>query len=272
MVSNLHHIVSYFQFSVLLFSLPQPIMSAAARAVGMSRAATGRVRLLIDTDAGTDDAQAIVTALRVPNASIEAITTVHGNCAEAQVRQNVAKLLRAMDSSVPVHRGAAYPLMSKGKPGPNALSWHGADGFGESALPDVSVAGRGGEQGGEGAGKAENTAAVVIARLAQQNPGEITLLALGPLTNIALALALEPRLPKLLKRVVFMGGDRNGVGNITPYATLRPLCLTSWNETMYIVPQLGTPPSGARSLWWHTHPGHTVTIADVWTKRRSHPL
>eukprot|EP00035_Acanthoeca_spectabilis_P013050 m.237034 g.237034 ORF g.237034 m.237034 type:complete len:228 (-) comp15789_c0_seq9:148-831(-) len=206
-------------------------MSAAARAVGMSRAATDRVRLLIDTDAGTDDAQAIVTALRVPNASIEAITTVHGNCAEAQVRQNVAKLLRAMDSSVPVHRGAAYPLMSKGKPGPNALSWHGADGFGESALPDVAVAGGGGEQGGEDAGKAENTAAVVIARLAQQNPGEITLLALGPLTNIALALALEPRLPKLLKRVVFMGGDRNGVGNITPYATLHPLCLTSWNVT-----------------------------------------
>jgi purine nucleosidase len=177
-------------------------------AVVQERLTTERVRLLIDTDAGTDDAQAMLAALRTQTATIEAITTVHGNCAEAQVCSNVLKMLRAAGRSVPVYRGAAFPLMSPGKAGPNALSWHGRDGFGEATLPDVDIS-----QIPTGVDK---SAAVVIARMAQLHPGELTLVALGPLTNIALALQLEPALPRLLKRVVFMGGDRHGNGNITP--------------------------------------------------------
>eukprot|EP00038_Savillea_parva_P011855 m.200583 g.200583 ORF g.200583 m.200583 type:complete len:375 (-) comp21106_c0_seq1:192-1316(-) len=186
-------------------------------------------RLLIDTDAGTDDAQAILTALASPHCSVEAITTVFGNCNVMQVGRNVAKLLHATACMhVPVFRGAGTPLLSEGQPGPDARYWHGEDGMGECGLPDVELndgTHRAMSNAQHDCGEADHdseredmTAAMAIVRLAKRMPGELTLVALGPLTNVALALQLEPNLPSMLKRVVFMGGDRTGGGNVTPHA------------------------------------------------------
>jgi purine nucleosidase len=159
-----------------------------------------RVRLIIDTDAGVDDAQAILTALLAPGVVVEAITTCAGNCAVDQVCINVAKILAAAgESAVPVYRGATHPLMGKARPFPDATYWHGADGLGDADIPhEERVVSR----------LPEHAAALAIATMARRWPGELTLVAIGPLTNVAIALQLEPSLPSLLRRLVFMGGDR----------------------------------------------------------------
>jgi purine nucleosidase len=161
------------------------------------------VRIILDTDPGVDDALAIMYLAAQEDAEIVAVGSVHGNVPAPLAAQNALRVLELVNISAPVAIGAARPLA---QPLQTAEFVHGADGLG----------GRAGAPP-RGTPVAESAAEQLV-RMARAEPGELTLLALGPLTNIALAVLLEPDLPKLLRSVVVMGGAVNVPGNITPYA------------------------------------------------------
>lgn len=159
-------------------------------------------RLIIDTDAGIDDAEAILMALGHPNAHIEAITTVTGNIDVEQVTRNVCTILHITQrTDIPVYKGAQHPLVENWE---DAGYYHLADGLGDwDERPAI-----------EPFAQAEHAANALV-RLVNQHPHELTLVALGPLTNVALALQLDPTIAQKLKKFVFMGGAVNAVGNIS---------------------------------------------------------
>ncbi len=159
--------------------------------------------LLIDTDAGVDDALALMLALAHPRARVVAVSAVGGNVPLERVVPNVFEVLHAMGAEdVPVFPGAAGPLLPGERE--HATGFHGADGLGNYAPRRARVQPQ------------SEPAAQALVRLARERPGELTLVALGPLTNVALALALEPELPRLLGGLVVMGGAHTGRGN-TPH-------------------------------------------------------
>jgi purine nucleosidase len=161
-------------------------------------------KLIIDTDVGVDDAIALLMALADPNWEIIGITAVSGNVPLERVVRNIGIVLDAAGAQpIPFFRGAARPLLAEPV---HADSVHGQDGLGDAGFRASSrtVAD-------------QEHAALAIVRLARENPGA-TLLALGPLTNVALALSLEPELPRLLKQTVVMGGAAYAQGNITAVA------------------------------------------------------
>jgi purine nucleosidase len=163
------------------------------------------MRLIIDTDTGVDDAEALIMALTHPNATVEAITTVTGNVHLDNVNPNVALVLQLVGCSVPIYSGAIQPLVEKWND--DGRRFHGDDGLGDwSERPPCEL-------------KLETEhAAVALVRLATEFPGELTLIALGPLTNIALAIRLDPTFPQKIKQFVFMGGTIAAHGN-TPTVT-----------------------------------------------------
>lgn len=156
------------------------------------------MRLIIDTDAGTDDAQAIMLALAHPGVQVEAITTVCGNVDVDKVIANVFTTLDVMNANVPVYRGASEPLVSDWSP----EAWHGGDGLGNyQPRPPTKR-------------QIESEHAVnALIRLANAHPGELTLVALAPMTNLALAIRLDPTFPSKIKDFVFMGGAHSAIGN-----------------------------------------------------------
>ncbi|MEZ4666425.1 MAG: nucleoside hydrolase [Anaerolineae bacterium] len=162
------------------------------------------MRMIIDTDAGIDDAIALMMALASPDVTVEAITTLTGNVHLSNVIPNVFTIMQVMGNTVPVYAGAQHPLVADWY---SASYVHGNDGLGDwPERPSVEA-------------KPENEhAALALIRLANQNPGELTLVALGPLTNIALAAHLDPSFPKKIGRFVFMGGTIAAQGN-TPNVT-----------------------------------------------------
>lgn len=156
-------------------------------------------RIIIDCDPGIDDAQAIMMAYMHPDVKIEAIMSVSGNVGVEQTTANILKILDVLDADpVPVFRGAKSGLVEQGE---NASFVHGEDGLGDVDLP---VSDRKVEQ---------DPAALGLIRLAKENPGELELIAIGPLTNLALALRLDPDLPSRFKRLVIMGGAHFAQGN-----------------------------------------------------------
>ena len=156
-------------------------------------------RLLIDTDCGVDDAQAILMAFAHPQTQVEAISAVAGNVEVDKVTANVGVILDLLDADAPLYRGADRPLVQPPEP---AHFIHGADGLGNANFDPPRTQPVAGEH-----------AAQAIARLARQAPGEITLVTLGPLTNVALAVRLDPQLAQNIKRVVCMGGAVQAQGN-----------------------------------------------------------
>jgi len=163
-----------------------------------------RERVLIDTDPGVDDAMAVLLALRSPALEVVALTTVFGNATTEQTTLNALRLVELAGASVPVARGAARPLVRERLDPPTFV--HGADGLGDIGAPPPRGA------------PVEQSGAELIVEMARRYPGELTLVPVGPLTNIALALRLEPDLPRLVKRVVLMGGAARVSGNISPVA------------------------------------------------------
>lgn len=162
------------------------------------------MRIILDTDPGIDDALAILYVAAQPEAEIVAAGSVHGNVPAPVGARNALRILeKAGLTEVPVAVGANRPLAQALH---TAEFVHGDDGLGGHAGPPPSA-----EPIGRSA--AEN-----LVSLARTHPGELTLLALGPLTNLAVALMLEPELPALLRRVVLMGGALAVPGNITPHA------------------------------------------------------
>lgn len=163
-----------------------------------------RVPLILDVDTGIDDALAIALAVSSPRAEVLAITTVAGNVAVEQATANTLAVLDFLgETSIPVHRGASQPLVRDLH---DARHFHGSDGLGESNL----VCGE------RPLGRDRGPAAII--RLAHDWPGQLTLVCLGPLTNLAIALNVEPELPRLVRRVVAMAGAFNVGGNVTAHA------------------------------------------------------
>lgn len=162
-------------------------------------------KVIIDTDAGVDDAMAILLALNSPELEIAAFTTVHGNSELRFCTDNVLRILElANHGAIPVAVGAAAPLIRKATYGKFV---HGDDGFGNTDLPSPSIK------------ASEEHAVDLIIREVNEHPGEFTLVALGPLTNIALAIAKERSIVDKIKRVVFMGGTFMTPGNATPVSS-----------------------------------------------------
>ncbi|MET0548609.1 MAG: nucleoside hydrolase [Xanthomonas sp.] len=163
-----------------------------------------KIPLLIDTDPGVDDALALLMAFADPRHDVVGLTIAAGNVGLRHTVRNALKLCEvAGREDVPVFAGCADPLLH---PSVDAGHVHGQDGFGDVDLPPAA---RGAE--------AEH-AALAILRLSHQYAGRLLLVALGPLTNIALALKLDPTLPQRVGRFLVMGGAITCHGNITPAA------------------------------------------------------
>jgi len=163
-----------------------------------------KIPLLIDTDPGVDDALALLMAFADERHEVIGLTVAAGNVGLEYTVRNALKLCEvAGRGDVPVFAGTPDPLVY---PAEDAAHVHGRDGFGDVDLPHA-------------ARQAETEhAALAILRLSHEYAGELLLVALGPLTNIALALKLDPTLPQRVKRFLVMGGAINGHGNITPVA------------------------------------------------------
>ena len=176
-------------------------------AVNVSSVCDGKRRFVVDCDAGVDDAQAILMILaHNDDVDLVAITTVYGNTTVKNVGRNVRRLLRIADrTDIPVYAGAHAPLV--GLPHKNYF-FFGSDGFGD--VPDVNN-----DEEVSSAETAETDRAIpALLRLVDAHPGEITLLCLGPLTNVALALKLDPTFGRKLRKCVIMGGNYKGRGNV----------------------------------------------------------
>lgn len=161
-------------------------------------------RLLLDVDTGIDDAVALLYLLGAPDVRIEGITCTAGNVSAQQVAANTLALLElAGVAGVEVATGREIPLET---PLVTTEETHGDQGLGYAVLPSArqSVSNRSGID--------------LWIDVARANPGEITGLVTGPLTNLALAIRQEPKLPHLLKGLVIMGGSFNYQGNTTPVA------------------------------------------------------
>jgi purine nucleosidase len=170
----------------------------------MSKSRSKR-KIVIDTDPGVDDALAIFFALASPELEIVGLTTVFGNAAVEITTRNALRLLEiAGHDRIPVARGAAAPIAGT-YPGP-VPHVHGADGMGDCGdrPPSIQVIAK--------------PAAEFLCATVAATPGEITILAIGPLTNLALALRLWPDIASRVERVVLMGGNALGPGNATPAA------------------------------------------------------
>jgi inosine-uridine nucleoside N-ribohydrolase len=165
---------------------------------------TGPLPIILDVDTGTDDALALAYAVASPDIELVAVTTVAGNVNVEQATSNTLAVLDWLGApQVPVHRGASRPLV---RPHQDASHFHGQDGLGNAHLPRLE----------RPIGHDRGPAAII--RMARERPGELTLVAVGPLTNLAIALNVEPRLPDLLPSVVMMGGAFHVPGNVTPAA------------------------------------------------------
>jgi len=163
-----------------------------------------KIPLLIDTDPGVDDALALLMAFSSPQHQVIGLSVAAGNVGLKHTVRNALKVCEiAGCTDIPVFAGAPEPLVY---PCVDAAHVHGQDGFGDVNLPDPKHLAQ------------SEHAALAILRLSKHYAGELLLVALGPLTNIALALKLDPTLPQRIKRLVVMGGAIHCHGNITPVA------------------------------------------------------
>jgi purine nucleosidase len=160
-------------------------------------------RVLIDTDCGSDDAVALLIAFRSPLAQVEAITTVAGNVGVDQATRNTLYTMEFCDADVPVYKGLAKPLLRAHQ---DARGFHGEDGMGNMHFPPPRAQPR------------EEHAVDALIRLIRANPHQLTLVTLGPLSNIATLLLRDPGIATLVKETVIMGGAANVIGNTTPSA------------------------------------------------------
>jgi purine nucleosidase len=160
--------------------------------------------LILDVDTGVDDAMAILYSAASPEVELVAATSVMGNVTVDDATRNTLAVLELVGlGAVEVARGAARPLTRDHEPFPVV---HGERGLGRADLPPPS------------GDPSERSAAQLLVEVARERPGEVLLVATGPLTNVALALAEEPRLPELLGGFAIMGGAFTRGGNATPAA------------------------------------------------------
>ena len=190
--------------STLAFSaLAKPRASVDSADVGNNDAGRGPRRVIIDTDPGVDDAFALLLAMRSPELKIEAITPVAGNVPLALTVPNALRMVEiAGRDDIPVAAGAKAPLLRRLV---TATYAHGENGLGGTVFPEPKRT------------PVADTAPVMIRQVIKKYPHEVTLITLGPLTNVATALNSDPDIAAMIPAVVMMGGSLSG-GNITPAA------------------------------------------------------
>lgn len=160
-------------------------------------------RIIIDTDPGVDDAFALLFALRSPELKVEAVTVVAGNVPAEVGLPNALRMVEiAGRSDVPVTLGARQPLLRKLV---TAYYAHGDNGLGGVAFPEAKLK------------PVAEFGPDLIRRIVRKYPKEVSIIPIGPLTNVALALKADPELAGLIKEIVLMGGSLSG-GNTTPAA------------------------------------------------------
>ncbi len=162
-------------------------------------------KVIYDTDPGVDDAMALYYALAHPAIDVVGITTTFGNVYVEQAAENALYLTALSGHDVPVTQGVAKPWVKHAEAPPDSI--HGADGLGNllSRQDHTKTLD-------------PRASAQFIVDMARAHPGEITLVAVGPLGNLATALKLEPALPKLVREVILMGGTVLEPGNVSPVA------------------------------------------------------
>jgi purine nucleosidase len=193
-----------------------------------------KTRLIIDTDTAGDDAFSLLLALRHPDAQLDAVTICNGNVAFDQQVENALYTIEVAGrgGEVPVYRGCPRPIMGRWR----AAAFHGTDGMSEAHFPAAAQR------------PAPGHAIDAIIDLIMGNPGEISIVAQAPLTNIALAFLKEPRIAQALKHLWIMGGTDNAVGNASPAAEFNffvdpeaakivfgagfPITLSTWTLTL----------------------------------------
>ena len=167
------------------------------------RNTAGTLRLVLDTDPGVDDAIAILLALAAPQAEVMGLTTLGGNVPRARATRNALALLEAAGrADIPVAKGASRPVTGKYNP---SVAFHGPGGL-SARLAEPSAT------------PVEAGAVEFLGDVIASNPGEVTLVALGPLTNIFHLERRHPGLLPLTARLVVMGGAVETRGNVTPRA------------------------------------------------------
>ncbi|WP_243722640.1 nucleoside hydrolase [Actinomadura sp. 7K507] len=217
--------------------------------------------ILLDCDTGIDDAMTLLylaSLVRAGDIELTGVGTVHGNIDPLTGALNTLRVLelagvKAGEQGVPVAVGAARPMAQDVH---FALEWHGADGLGDTRLPEPA-----------GRPVAEPAAAQIV-RQARARPGELTLLATGPLTNLGAALLLDPELPSLIREVVVMGGAFDHPGNITTHAEANIwhdpeaadlVFATDWPVTL--VPLDATHPTAVHDDWLDRLAAHDSAAA-----------
>jgi inosine-uridine nucleoside N-ribohydrolase len=207
----------------------------------LSLPASAAKKIIIDTDPGTDDALALMLALSSPELDVRAVTVVPGNVTAAMGLENALRMVSlANRCDIPVAGGAQHPLFQKLT---TAEFWHGENGLGNVELPPskCKVDPRFGPD--------------LIIQLVHASPHEITLVPVGPLTNIALAVEKDPSIVPLVKEVILMGGSISG-GNVTAAAEFN---IYNDPEAAQIVFQAGWPLTmvglevGDRALFTNKH-------------------
>jgi len=191
------------QFVAASATLAAGALAREAMAFGPNSAAVPSSRVIIDTDPGVDDALALLLAMRSPELKIEAITAVAGN---VPLELSLPNALRMVEISgrtdIPVAAGAKAPLQRRLV---TATYAHGENGLGGAVFPEPTIK------------PVSEPAAELIRQVIRKYPGEVSLIPIGPMTNIATALDLDSELAGMVRRIVMMGGSLSG-GNITPAA------------------------------------------------------
>jgi len=164
--------------------------------------------MIVDTDTASDDAVALIMALREPAVEVVAITVVAGNVPLARASRNARYTVELCGADVPVHEGAERPLVREPS---TATFFHGEDGLGDRGYPPPCRP------------PAAGHAVPALVACIRAHPG-LVLVTLGPLTNIALALAAAPDIVPQVGRCVVMGGAACTVGNVTPAAEYNVWC------------------------------------------------
>jgi inosine-uridine nucleoside N-ribohydrolase len=179
------------------------------------------VPVILDCDPGTDDALAIFLALASPELSVLAVTVAGGNVGLTHTLRNACALVGLTGGAVPVHGGADRPLLGAFV---SETRVHGENGIGGIVLPD-------------GAAPAAGLASDTIRRILRQSVDPVTLIGIGPATNLALALTTEPALADKVSQIVLMSGAW-AEGNVTPAAEFN-----AWSdpEALAILLQSGRP-------------------------------
>lgn len=211
-------------------------------------------KLIIDTDTGVDDAQAIMMALAHPETEVSAITMVMGNVAVTEVTKNVPRVLDQFDTDVPYYIGADRPLV---QPYVDAADVHGNDGLGNADIPQSSRQ------------PEEEHAVLALIRLINEAPNEYEIIALGPLTNLALAVRLDPSLPAKVKRLVIMGGTIGAVGNTSALAEYN--FYADPEAAQVAIEAFGAAEPYPELISWETTLAHTVSldVYDAWCAHKT---